>query len=354
MKSVPCWFVAAALVWAASLPRASGNLLHELNKATADVVEKVMPSVVVVRTEAIRYHVYQDVFFGHGYRIPERLAGQGSGVIIDRQGHVLTSDHVVSEAQEIEVILPDETRFAAELVGTDPHTDLAVLKIREPGDYALKPIEPGDSDTLRVGELAIAIGSPFSLSSSVTLGIVSQKGRSLDLFAFEDFIQTDAAINPGNSGGPLVDIEGKLIGINAVIQTAGSKDSAGVGFAVPGNRAMDVARQIIEKGSVDRPWLGILPQAMDPLAARRLLGRDGGIYVAEVFRNTPAYKSGLYQGDVIVAVDGSRVATILDLQRAIFTKPIGKPIHVKILRNNRELDVEVQTERMPNARMFRR
>lgn len=333
---------------------ASANLLRELNQATADVVERVMPSVVVVRTEATIERVYQGFFFGRGFRVPERLAGQGSGVIIDAAGYVLTSDHVVREAQQIEVILADETRFSAELVGSDRHTDLAVLRIVDLGEHVLTPIEEGDSDALRVGELAIAIGSPFSLSSSVTLGIISQMGRSLDLFAFEDFIQTDAAINPGNSGGPLVDVEGRLIGINAVIQTAGSRDSAGVGFAVPGNRAMLVARQIIEQGTVERPWLGILPRALNRAAANRLLGVDGGIVVAEVFRNTPAYKSGLYEGDVILSVGEARVRSLLDLQRAIFSKTIGEPIELTVWRNQRELSIEVVTERMPDERLFRR
>ena len=158
-------------------------------------------------------------------------------MIIDTEGYILTSNHVIDNAEDIQVALADETVFDAVLVGADPHTDLAVLKIVDPGDHKLIAIEQGDSDALRIGEFAIAIGSPFSLSSSVTLGIVSQKNRSLDMFAFEDFIQTDAAINPGNSGGPLVDVNGRLIGINAVIQTGGSGDNAGVGFAVPGNRA---------------------------------------------------------------------------------------------------------------------
>ena len=351
LRPVFLLFSAALLCWCEP---ASANLLRQLNEATADVVERVMPSVVVIRTEATRVRIYQDFFFGRGYRVPERLAGQGSGVIIDTQGYILTSEHVVRGAQEIEVILVDETRFAAEVVGSDPHSDLAVLRIVDLGDYALTAVEPGDSDALRIGELAIAIGSPFSLSSSVTLGIVSQKGRSLDLFAFEDFIQTDAAINPGNSGGPLVDVYGRLIGINAVIQTAGSRDSAGVGFAVPGNRAMLVARQIIEQGSVERAWLGILPRALDRSAARRLLGTDAGLYVAEVFRNTPAYRSELFPGDIILAVDSVPIHSLLDLQRAIFPKKIGDTIELTVWRNQRELKLEILTERMPDARMFRR
>jgi len=332
----------------------SQNFLTQLNDATADVVDKVMPSVVVVRTESTYDRIYEDRWFGRRFRVPEKFAGQGSGVIIGNEGHILTSNHVIDGAQDIQVALSDEAVFHAVLVGADQHTDLAVLKIVDPGNHTLIPIEVGDSDALRIGEFAIAIGSPFSLSSSVTLGIVSQKNRSLDMFAFEDFIQTDAAINPGNSGGPLVDVRGKLIGINAVIQTAGSGDSAGVGFAVPGNRAIEVAQQLIQQGSVERPWLGILPQPLDPVSAKRLLGSTSGIYVAEVFRNTPAYKSGLYQGDILLKVGDTQVESILDLQRAIFTKTIGEPITLTIFRSNRELQVDVITERMPDAKMFRR
>ena len=348
------WIVAGFLMLAGFVTPSDANILQQLNKATADIVEKVMPSVVVVRTEATSYRFYTDYWFGRSFRVPEKLAGQGSGVIIDKKGYILTSNHVIDKAEEIQVALADETVFEAELIGSDHHTDLAVLKIIDPGDHDLVPIEPGNSDTLRIGEFAIAIGSPFSLSSSVTLGIVSQKHRSLDMFAFEDFIQTDAAINPGNSGGPLVDAHGKLIGINAVIQTSGSGDNAGVGFAIPGNRAFEVAKQLIEQGSVERPWLGILPQSLDPRSAKRVLGTTSGVYVADVFRNTPAYKSGLYRGDILLKVDNEPIASILDLQRAIFTKAIGESIKLTIFRSNRKLVVDVVTERMPDEKMFRR
>ena len=183
------------------------SVARKIGEEIADAIEKVMPSVVVVRTEAIHHHISRDTFWGYLYSVPRRLVGQASGVIISKDGYVLTSNHVIQNAQEIEVVLHDGTLYSARLIGRDEATDLAVLKIDAEG-ITFAPIEAADSDEVRVGELAVAIGSPFSLSSSVTIGIISQKGRSIGLLPYEDFIQTDASINPGNSGGPLVDVEG--------------------------------------------------------------------------------------------------------------------------------------------------
>ena len=221
------WILAALLAAGcgqAEEPHRSQALqtLQAMSEGLADTVEKVMPSVVVVQTEAVRYTTAYDIFWRPVPGQPEIAAGQGSGVIIDKDGHVLTSHHVIDGADTIKVVLQDGTAFDAEVVGEDPHTDIGVVQIKDLGDYELIPIEPGDSDALRVGEFVVAVGSPFHLSSSVTLGIVSQKGRSMGVLPYEDFIQTDASINPGNSGGPLVDLNGRMVGINAVIQTAGS------------------------------------------------------------------------------------------------------------------------------------
>ena len=343
----------AGPVGAAPDGAAPAPILRALSDGVADVVEQVQPSVVVVRTEAIHVMQYHDLF-GRLYGIPRRLAGQGSGVILDREGHILTSNHVVEGAQEIEVVLHDETIFDAVMVGQDPHTDLAVLKIRDPGDYPLKPIRPGDSDALRVGEFIIAIGSPFSLSGSVSWGLVSQKGRRMGLLPFEDFIQTDASINPGNSGGPLVDVEGRMVGINAVIQTAGPQGSIGIGFAVPANRAMTIARDLMDDGNVERPWLGIVPRELSMQAAQRILGQDSGVYVEEVFRDTPAYRGGLYQGDIILKVNAQQVTTVLELLHEVFSQKIGAKIDLTVLRANREVELEITSERMPSSSMYAR
>jgi serine protease Do len=284
---------------------------------------------------------------------PQLATGQGSGVIIDTEGHILTSHHVIEGADNVKVVLADGTAFDAEIVGEDPHTDIGVIKIKGLGDYPVVPIEPGDSDALRVGEFVVAVGSPFHLNSSVTMGIVSQKGRTVGVLPYEDFIQTDASINPGNSGGPLVDLEGRMIGINAVIQTDGSRGSIGIGFAVPGNRAFKIANVLKSGGAVERPWLGIYPEPMSVAAARRYAGRNAGVYIAEVFRNTPAYKSGLDRGDIILDINGEPIYSVLDLQREVFKNDIGETIRVSVLRASGKAEFEVRTEQMPDTRMFK-
>jgi len=228
-------------------PVAEANPARRYSDALADAVEKVMPSVVVVRTERIQYKILRD-FFGFAYRVPEQLAGEGSGVVVDERGYVMTSWHVVDGAKQVEVVLNDGTKLAARLVGFDRATDLAVLKIRNE-ELEYPPVDFGDSDALRVGEVVVAIGSPFSLQGSVTVGHVSQKGRRVRILPYEDFIQTDAAINEGNSGGPLIDVDGRLIGVNMTIKTDAHEHSVGIAFAIPSNLAMVVAKSLIEKGT---------------------------------------------------------------------------------------------------------
>jgi serine protease Do len=283
---------------------------------------------------------------------PQTMEGQGSGVIIDKDGHILTSHHVIQQADEISVTLLDGTEFQAVPVGDDPLTDISVLKIKDLNGYDLSPIQPGDSDALRIGEMVVAIGSPFSLSSSVTLGIVSQKDRSVGVLPYENFIQTDASINPGNSGGPLVDLDGRMVGLNALIQTAGDQGSIGIGFAVPADRAFSIAKVLISGKAVERPWLGIYPEQMRPSAARYLLDRDGAVVIHTVFRDTPAYKAGLFRGDIVLAVDDVEVFSILDLQREVFRHTIGDPITLEVLRTNRKIKIEVVSEMMPDPRQF--
>lgn len=362
------WLVAGA-GWAAPTsppPALAGGsgALKAFGREIADMVERVMPSVVVVRTEAVEYHIARDPYHGRWYKIPERLAGQGSGVIIRKEGYVLTSNHVVEDAQHIQVALPDGSQFTAHVVGFDAMTDLAVLKIEKAGNRVFTTIEPGDSDKVRVGEFAIAIGSPFTLNSSVTLGIVSQKGRAVGMLPYEDFIQTDASINLGNSGGPLVDVEGKLIGINAVIQTAGpaAQGSIGIGFAVPANLAVRVAKDLIEHGHVQRPWIGIQmrdPEEYDGDAAVRH-GRNGraapeaavaparkGVFVAEVVTQGPADKAGLHAGDLITSVDGQSVASVHDVQKVVWLRGAGEALRVEVQRDGQKKSVLITSEPMP-------
>ncbi len=317
-----------------------------LGDEIAEAVERVLPSVVVVRTEAVRYQVARDSWWGRLYTIPRRLAGQGSGVIITPEGHVLTCHHVIAEAEDIEVVLRDGTLYPARLVGSDPASDLAVLKIEE-GEGDFTPIEAGDSEGVRVGEFAIAVGSPFALSGSVTLGIVSQKGRSVGLLPHEDYIQTDASINVGNSGGPLVDIDGRMIGINNAITTAGpqARGNVGIGFAVPSNLAIEVARELIEQGKYDRPRLGVMLGQLTPSTAYRLLGERSGVFIDSVLPGSPAEEAGLRDGDIIIDIDGEEVTTIVEVQQAVIRRDFDEPVEVTVLRRGRERTITVRTGR---------
>lgn len=316
---------------------ASPGAAKAMGHAIADMVERVMPSVVVVRTEATRYYLTRDPYFGRLYRIPEPLAGLGSGVIVSKDGFVLTNRHVVDDAEHIEVALSDGTKHSARLVGEDPHTDLAVLKIDAPAGRAFVPIEPGDSDGLRVGEFVIAIGSPFSLDSSVTLGIVSQKGRSIGALPYEDFIQTDASVNRGNSGGPLVDMDGRMVGVNTLITTSGrSEGNIGISFAIPANLAMRVAGALMKEGEWRRPWIGILMEEADQ-----------GVAIARVVPGGPAAGAGLHVGDMIVAIENAAVRNPRDVQRAIMNRKVGEAVRLTVLRGGDTVDVTFNTAAMP-------
>jgi S1-C subfamily serine protease len=336
-------WIACVCVWGGiqgSLVAAAAEVgpLRAFGTQVADVVEQVLPSVVVIRTEAIRYHLGRDYFFGQLYRIPERTAGQGSGVIISPDGYVLTSYHVVERAGQIEVVMDDGAVFSAEMVGGDPHTDLAVVRIRTEEARTFPAVEFGDSDAVRVGEVVIAIGSPYNLHSTVTLGIVSQKGRVIGMLPYEDFIQTQAPINPGNSGGPLVDAEGRMVGINAAIHQGGARASGniGIGFAVPVNLAIRVAGSLISTGEIQHPWIGVMMQpAVD------------GVLIQEVFRDSPAERAGVRRGDLLVAINQRPVKTPLDVRRMIFQQMSSEPIRISVVRGDRTLDLDIEPEPMP-------
>lgn len=349
MKGAVRWLVVACnLIWpTGAVSGFPSNPLREFGDHIADVVEQVLPSVVVIRTEAVRYHLGRDFFFGQLYRIPERTAGQGSGVIISTDGYVLTSNHVVDKAQHIEVVLDNGTSFQAEMIGGDPHTDLAVVRIIAEADAVFVPVEFGNSDEVRVGEVVIAIGSPYNLHSTVTMGIVSQKGRVIGMLPYEDFIQTQAPINPGNSGGPLVDADGRMVGINAAIHRGGGRGGSGnigIGFAVPGNLAMRVASALMDTGRIAHPWIGIL---MQPAPA--------GVVVEEVFRHSPAETAGLQRGDLITQVNQRPIASPLDVRRSIFQHTnTARPVIMRVRRGDQELDVPIEPEAMPDFDLLHR
>lgn len=315
-------------------PLGARNAARVFSDAIADAVEKVMPAVVVIRTKGVHYKMQQDHFGFPRFRVKKPLSGEGSGVLIDDRGYVLTSRHVLAGAQEIEVVLYDGTTFAAELVGHDRATDLAVLKIEsKAGRFPV--VEFGDSDAVRVGAVAIAIGSPFSLQSSVTVGHVSQKGRRVKILPYEDFIQTDAAVNEGNSGGPLIDVDGRLIGITAAIQTDAVERGVGIAFAVPSNLAMVIAKSLIEKRKHEWPWVGAFfggPKAE----------------VEQVWRDTSAAEAGMKQGDLILEVDGIAVKDEYDVYRIIFNHAVGEVLKFTVLRDQKkQLTFELLLQEFP-------
>ncbi|MGA0333968.1 MAG: S1C family serine protease [Kiritimatiellia bacterium] len=316
------------------------QVARALNTAMADTVEKVLPTVVVIRTEATRYIVD---WYGRLLSEAKRPVGQGSGVIIDPRGYVITNNHVLQGGQSIEVILQDETSYPAELVGRSAQLDIAVLKIRNESGEEFPAIEPGDSDTIRVGEMVMAIGSPFSLSSTVTHGVISQKGRSEANLPIVDFIQTSAPINPGNSGGPLIDLEGRLIGINSMIRTGGSasQGSIGIGFAVPSNQALRAARLIIDGTTPEElPWLGVMMQET-----------RFGVLFSRIIPDSPASDAGLQPGDLLLSVDRRAIRSGAELSGMIRLSEPGDKLSLEILRGKEKVILEVTTRLMPQSEL---
>ncbi|MCC6763699.1 MAG: DegQ family serine endoprotease [Deltaproteobacteria bacterium] len=279
-------------------------------------------------------------FFGPGPRQrqqPQRSLG--SGFVIDPEGYILTNNHVVENADEIVVRLDNEQEHKATLVGKDPKTDLALLKID--GVSGLTAVTLGDSDTLRVGEWVMAIGNPFGLDHSVTSGIVSAKGRFIGAGNYDDYIQTDAAINPGNSGGPLLNLRGEVVGINSAIfsRTGGN---IGIGFAIPVNLAKELVPQLREKGKVTRGWLGVLIQKVTPEIAESLgLDQARGALVADVVASGPAAAAGVKVGDVIVEFDGHPVSESNELPMLVARTPLDKQVTLKVMRDKESMEFTV-------------
>jgi serine protease Do len=321
------------------------DVLTRIDQATAEVVEAVRPAVVnisTMRTVKVQENLspfFEDPFFrkffGDRFRTPKehKAASLGSGVIVDSRGYILTSNHVIQGAEEIKVTLYDNREFKGKIVGSDAMTDIGVIKI-EADD--LTAIKWGNSDKLKVGEKVFAIGSPYGLNQTVTMGIVSAVGRAnVGIADYEDFIQTDAAINPGNSGGAMVNVRGELVGINtAIFSTSGGYQ--GIGFAVPTSMAKSVMDSLISKGKVVRGWLGVTVQSLTPELAKQFdLKEDKGVLVGDVVEGGPAEKAGLQRGDVIVEFDGRKIEDPNQLRNMVANTEPGREVKVKIIRENK-------------------
>jgi len=280
-------------------------------------------------------------FFGGDPNREYRQQGLGSGFIIDPAGFILTNNHVIDGADEIKVKTYEDKEYVAKVVGTDPKTDLALLKIKLRKGDTLVAATLGDSDTLNVGEWVIAIGNPFGLQATVTAGIVSAKWRKIGASPYEDFIQTDASINPGNSGGPLFNLRGEVVGVNSMIYSP-SGGNVGIGFAIPINLASNVVQQLKESGKVVRGWLGVVVQTVTPDLAQSFGLEDGhGALVADIAPGGPAETAGLKRGDIIIKFNGKSISEMSDLPMLVAQTPIGTKVSVSVLRDGKTRKIPV-------------
>jgi len=327
------------------------------------LAEKAKPGVVNIRTvktaangggPVFRHffgrkpHGRQDPFQNFPGLGPQREFKQrslGSGFILDKDGYIVTNNHVVEGADQIKVRLYNEEEYDAEIIGRDPKTDIALIKIDAPAKD-LKPLKLGNSDDIPVGSWVVAIGSPFGLEQTVTAGIVSAKGRIIGSGPYDDFIQTDASINPGNSGGPLLDLKGRVVGINTAIVASGQ----GIGFAIPVNMADGIINQLKDSGEVSRGWLGIGIQNLTPeLAEYYGIEEQEGVLVTQAYEGDPAAKAGIKEGDVIVALDGKRISSSRELSRTVAEAGVGNKLSLTFLREGREKKVNVKLAKRPDT-----
>jgi serine protease DegQ len=361
------WFVVATLKpeWLRSAQRSADGMTllqapagSPLSRAAGSLsapAQKASPAVVSISTSKNRSSRNTDPWsrFFEG-DTEENTGGLGSGVIVSAEGHILTNNHVVEDADDIEVILADGRRAAAKVIGTDPDTDLALLKIQLD---KLPVIVLGQPQDLQVGDVVLAIGNPFGVGQTVTSGIVSALGRShLGINTFENFIQTDAAINPGNSGGALVDVHGHLMGINTAIYSR-SGGNMGIGFAIPVSTAQQVMQDLLKNGKVSRGWIGVEPQDLTPeladsfqLPAAGKQGWPQGVVITGVLQNGPAAKAGIRPGDVLVQVAGQNVGNVSELLTQVASLQPGTATDVKVWRRHGELVLRLTPSERPTQR----
>ncbi len=349
----------------AAIPAVSSAALPATLPATAQsqnmpslapMLEKVLPAVVNIHVSGTRVQnqqIPEELKFFFGPNVPQQqqsvrpFEGLGSGVIIDaQQGYILTNNHVIDGADKIQIQLNDGREIAVNLIGKDPQTDIALLKISNAKDIKnLTAVSIADSDKLRVGDFAVAVGNPFGLGQTATSGIISALGRSgLNLEGLENFIQTDASINRGNSGGALVNLNGELIGINTAILAPGG-GNIGIGFAIPSNMAKNLSEQLIKHGEVKRGILGIKGTEMNSDIAKAFnIDAQRGAFVSEVLPKSSAAKAGIKSGDVLVSVDGKRINSFAELRAKIGTSQIGKEITIGLIRSGKPMEVKVVLE----------
>ena len=365
-----CLTLVAGESMAKAEPDVDTAILDKSSKAFVNVVKKAKPAVVhikVEKTSKAAYpgsgqvpeemfnHPFFEQFFGPQFRGRQprqqqefKQRGQGSGFIISEKGLILTNNHVVEDADVIKVILSDNREFVAKIVGTDPQTDVALLKIDDPANLPVLPL--GDSSALEVGEWVIAIGNPFGLSQTVTVGVVSATGRSsVGINEYENFIQTDAAINPGNSGGPLINGRGEAVGINTALfsRTGGYM---GIGFAIPINMAKSIEDQLQKNGKVTRGWLGVVIQNVDKNLAESFgLKKAEGILVSEVTKDSPASGAGLQRDDIILRLNDTPLTDASDLRNRVALLPSGSKATLDIIRDGREKKVQVTIGEQPSS-----
>lgn len=341
-----------------------------LSNAYAEIAERLMPTVVAI--EVVRNTVDDEEFDELPFNMPpemkkymkERMkqqrpknqpSGMGSGILIDENGTILTNNHVVKDATKIKISLIDGTSVDGEIVGTDPKTDVAVIKVSKP-ERKFPFAVLGDSEKVKVGNIVLAIGAPFGLKESVTNGIVSAINRNrvgggrgeLGDVMYKNFIQTDATINPGNSGGPLVNLDGEVIGVNAAISTAAG-GSDGVGFAIPSNMAKDIVKELLASGSVTRGWLGVGIEDFTPEMAAALgaTGVKTGVVVRQTFPDTPAAKGGIRFGDILLTYNGTPLTDSTNLQNLVAKTPVGETAKIEVLRAGEKITLNVPIGRQP-------
>jgi serine protease Do len=335
--------------------------LKETGSAFSEIAKQALPAVVYIDVTATveipsrQYFNPFEEFFGHGrsrgyhQQEPETRKdtrrGQGSGFIISKDGYILTNNHVVDEADEIKVTLGDGREFDAKLIGTDPKTEVALIKIEDGEDLPVVPL--GDSDALEVGEWVLAAGNPFGLSQTITAGIVSAKGRDeTGIAEYGNFIQTDAAINPGNSGGPLLNIDGRVVGINTAIYTR-TGGYMGIGFAIPINQAINIKDQLIEYGKVSRSVLGVYIQEVDEDLAKSFgLEEKGGILISQIMEDSAAEEAGMKEGDIVVEMDGVKVSKLSAFRNRVASTAPNTKVDFKVFRDGKYKTISAITKEM--------